>query len=233
MYGVNDVYDYESDMQNPRKGSVEGAVVAKKYHRFLLQWSSLLPVPFIIALGVLGNTVSALILAACLFFVVAYSVKGLRFKEIPILDSITSSLHFVGPLLYALSLVGWPPEAWPIVIAFFLWGVASQSFGAVQDIVADRAAHLKSIATVFGARVTVYFSLTAYILAIVIIALTGPYGVVVALAACSYAISITPYLSITDKTAEQTRAGWRRFLWINYLVGAVVTLAILAAYWNS
>ena len=26
MYGINDVYDYESDLRNPRKGGVEGAV---------------------------------------------------------------------------------------------------------------------------------------------------------------------------------------------------------------
>lgn len=232
MYGINDVYDYESDLRNPRKGSVEGAVVAKKYHRFLLQWSSLLPVPFIITLGILGNPISALVLAGCLFFVVAYSLKGLRFKEIPVLDSITSSLHFVGPLLYALSLVGWPAEAWPIVFAFFLWGIASQSFGAVQDIIADRAGGLQSIATVFGARVTVYFSCIAYMLAVIIIASTGAYGSVVAIAAISYVINVASFLNVTDKTAERTRAGWRRFLWINYLVGAIVTISLLAAYWS-
>ena len=29
MYGVNDVFDYESDLRNPRKGGVEGALLAK------------------------------------------------------------------------------------------------------------------------------------------------------------------------------------------------------------
>ena len=27
MYGINDVFDYESDMRNPRKGGVEGSVL--------------------------------------------------------------------------------------------------------------------------------------------------------------------------------------------------------------
>ena len=27
MYGINDVFDYESDLRNPRKGGVEGALV--------------------------------------------------------------------------------------------------------------------------------------------------------------------------------------------------------------
>lgn len=29
MYGINDVFDYESDIRNPRKGGVEGAVYRK------------------------------------------------------------------------------------------------------------------------------------------------------------------------------------------------------------
>ena len=28
MYGINDVFDYESDLRNPRKGGVEGDVLA-------------------------------------------------------------------------------------------------------------------------------------------------------------------------------------------------------------
>jgi len=27
MYGINDVFDYESDLRNPRKGGVEGALL--------------------------------------------------------------------------------------------------------------------------------------------------------------------------------------------------------------
>ena len=33
MYGMNDVFDYESDIVNPRKGGVEGAVLPKTMHR--------------------------------------------------------------------------------------------------------------------------------------------------------------------------------------------------------
>ena len=31
MYGINDVCDYDSDMRNPRKGGVEGAVTLREY----------------------------------------------------------------------------------------------------------------------------------------------------------------------------------------------------------
>ena len=229
MYGINDVYDYESDLRNPRKGGVEGAVVAKKYHRFLLTWSYAIPIPFVTALVLLGNPASAITLAACLFFVVAYSVKGLRFKEVPVLDSMTSSLHFVGPLIFALSLVGWPSAAWPIVIAFFLWGVASQSFGAIQDIQADREAELRSVATVLGAKRTLWFSLVSYLLAAILATTLGVYGVIVGVAGLAYVANLLPYLQVSDKSSEITNRGWKRFLWINYVVGAVVTISLVAS----
>ncbi len=129
MYGINDVYDYESDLKNPRKGGIEGAVVARKYHRFLLAWSYGLSVPFVVFLVMANSISSGLILIACLFFVVAYSAKGLRFKEIPVLDSITSSLHFVGPFIYALSLIGWPREAAPRSTSLFLLGYCESELG--------------------------------------------------------------------------------------------------------
>lgn len=88
----------------------------------------------------LGDPLSWLVLAISMFAVVAYSAKGLRFKEKPFLDSLTSSTHFVSPAVYGLVLAGatFTPQLWLILAAFFLWGVASHAFGAVQDVIADR-----------------------------------------------------------------------------------------------
>lgn len=229
MYGINDVYDYESDMQNPRKGGVEGAVVAKKFHRFLLAWSYVLPVPFVIALIILAPSSTAVLLV-CLFFVIAYSAKGLRFKEIPLLDSITSSLHFVGPLVYALSLVGWPSEAWLIVAAFFAWGMASQSLGAIQDITYDKKAGIGSIGTALGERTTLIFSLACYIIAAGVMLTYGSIAIAVAIAGFGYAANLLPAFMRKERTNQEARAAWKRFLWINYAAGAVVTMTIIAAY---
>ena len=113
MYGVNDVYDYESDIQNPRKGGVEGMRESRAFHPTILRAVALSNVPFIIYLLVVSDWLSRIVLLLVIFAAVAYSLKGLRFKEVPILDSITSSFHFVGPLIFALSLTGLPVTAWP------------------------------------------------------------------------------------------------------------------------
>ena len=229
MYGINDVYDYESDMQNPRKGGVEGAVVDKKFHKLLLGWSYLLSLPFVIILAVLAPS-SILVLAACLFFVIAYSAKGLRFKEIPFLDSITSSLHFVGPLIYALSIVGWPVMGWPAVIAFFAWGIASQSLGAIQDIAYDKKAGIGSIGTAIGERPTVYFSFICYVVAVALLIPYGIHAVPIAIAGLGYAANLVPAIIRKRATGIEARAAWKRFLWINYIAGAVVTITLISTY---
>lgn len=47
MYGINDVYDYESDLRNPRKGGVEGAVLDRALHRPALWAVVVSNVPFL------------------------------------------------------------------------------------------------------------------------------------------------------------------------------------------
>jgi len=229
MYGVNDVYDYESDIRNPRKGGIEGAVTPKKYHALILWAASLSCLPFVVALILTGSGAAAYTLVVVVFFVIAYSLKGLRFKEIPFLDSATSSMHFVGPLLYALSLHGFPAAAWPFAAAFFLWGAASQAFGAVQDVIPDREAGIRSVATVLGARRTVRLAVAGYFAACLLVALQGGVAVIVAVAGSAYIVSISSFWNITDKRAATARAGWKRFLWLNYAVGAVVTICLIVA----
>ena len=66
MYGINDVFDYESDLRNPRKGGVEGIVLASRWHRLTLWWACLLPVPFVLALLWWGSWESAAVLVVTL-----------------------------------------------------------------------------------------------------------------------------------------------------------------------
>jgi len=230
LYGVNDVFDYESDIRNPRKGGIEGMKEQRQFHPTIIKAVLVLTIPFIMALVILGSVTSALVLAAVVFFVVAYSIPKLRFKERPFLDSVTSSLHFVGPLIFALSLLGWSAYALPYVVAFFLWGVASHAFGAVQDIIPDRKGGLSSIATYLGAGKTMKLAYILYVLAAGIVAFQPfPYAAI-GWAGLAYAFNISAYVSLTDKTSEKANKPWRRFIWINLAVGFVVTLVLIVKY---
>ena len=228
MYGVNDVYDYESDIKNPRKGGVEGMREARAFHPTILKACLYTNAPFLLYLFWVIDWPARAVLALVMFAVVAYSLKGLRFKEKPVLDSITSSLHFTGPLLFALAIAGFPAAAWPFIAAFFIWGMASHAYGAVQDIIPDKKGGLHSIATAFGARTTVIVAWIGYLGAAAIIALQGAAFWGIAVAGLLYALNITGDLTITNKTSGKANKGWKRFLWLNYLSGAVVTITIVA-----
>ena len=232
MYGINDVFDYESDLRNPRKGGAHGAVLDRRLHRITLWAAGLSCLPFVVFLVAAGSPASWLVLTVSLFFVVFYSAPPLRLKERPFADSITSSIHFFSPAVYGLVLAGasWTWALAAIILAFALWGVASHAFGAVQDVAADRAAGIASIATARGARWTVRFALACYAAAgAVMLAAEWP-GPLAALLVLPYLAAVWPFRNVTDETADAATAGWRRFLWINQIAGFGVTLLFIW-YW--
>lgn len=230
MYGVNDVFDYESDIRNPRKGGIEGAVSAKRLHKPILIASAFTSIPLLIALLLLGTWTANITLLAVMFFVLAYSVPKLRFKERPFVDSATSSIHFVGPLVYALVLTGFTAAAIPLLAAFFLWGMASHAFGAVQDIIPDREGKLHSIATELGAARTVRFSLILYTLSGLLLLAYGWPAALYSLVAGLYVANIWRYRSVSDRKSEQTNVAWRRFIYLNLFAGFAATMLLIMLF---
>ncbi|WP_114854298.1 prenyltransferase [Brachybacterium sp. YJGR34] len=229
MYGVNDVFDHESDLRNPRKGGVEGVVLDRRWHAVTLWAAGLLALPFTLVLVVLGNWASSLLMAVVLAAVIGYSAPRVRLKERPVLDSITSATHFVGPAAVGLALVGAPITVTSLgaLGAFFLWSMASHAFGAVQDIVPDRAAGIGSVATVLGARRTVRLAIGAYAAAGLVM-LTLPWPTLLgAVLVVPYIVSIWPYRGLDDSEAARSRDGWRRFLVLNLVSGFLLTQLLL------
>ncbi|HET8867714.1 MAG TPA: prenyltransferase [Agrococcus sp.] len=230
MYGINDVFDYASDAQNPRKGGVEGALLPPEAHRATLRWAVLLALPFVVALVALGGPASWAALAVSLFAVAAYSVPGLRWKEVPLLDSVTSSAHFVSPAVYGLVLAGaeWTPALVALLAAFGCWGMASHAFGAVQDVVPDREGGIASIATALGARATVRLAIALWAAAGLLMLLTPWPASLAALVAVPYILLAAPFWRVSDAVSASANRGWRRFLWVNYACGFLVSMVCIA-----
>ncbi len=232
MYGINDVFDYESDIANPRKGGIEGALLHPRLHRATLWAAALTNIPFLLVLGLAGGPATWLALAVSVFAVIAYSAKGLRFKERPFLDSITSSTHFVSPAVVGLTLAG-AEFTLPLVLtlaAFFLWGMAAHAFGAIQDIGPDREGGIHSVATVIGARSTVRFALVLWLLAGVAMLFAPWPGPLAAIIVVPYLVNCAPWWNVTDETSGRTNIAWRRFIWLNFFSGALATLILITEW---
>lgn len=218
MYGVNDVYDYESDIRNPRKGGVEGAKIPKPLHRFVLMAAGLICLPFVLYLIPISSPLALAVLIVLLIDTIAYSAPPLRLKERPIFDSISSSLHFTGPAIFGMLLAGYNPVLTPGLIGLFVWGLASHAFGAIQDIKPDREAGIASIATVFGAKITSWLAIGLFTAAAITPLAYGTVGVFMSAILVSYPINA--WLAWRH---GQYNLGWRRWMKLNLLTGFVFT----------
>lgn len=229
MYGVNDLFDYESDRRNPRKGGIEGALLPPA--RGLVLWSAIAVTnaPLLVAIVVLAGGARGAIVLLTAFTALAYSVPPLRTKVIPGLDSITSALHFTLPAVCGAVLAGATAAElpWRVLVAFFVWGIASQALGAIQDVEYDRAAGQRSIATWMGARGTAVLSTAGYTLAVLLVLGLGGAAVIAA-------VALLPYVALSASClsgdAGQARRAWKGFLGMNLLSGFVITQVLLHAW---
>jgi 4-hydroxybenzoate polyprenyltransferase len=232
MYGINDVFDYESDLRNPRKGGAEGALLHPALHRTVIAAGIvsvvLVGAPLLFLVGT-PHPLSWVVLTVSLFAVVAYSVRGLRFKERPIVDSITSSTHFVSPAIYGLVIAGATLNFGLVALlaAFFLWGMASHAFGAVQDVEPDREAGIASIGTALGAWPTVRLSITFWALAGALMLATPWPGPFAAALVVPYILAAAPFWSVSDGQSQLANRGWKWFLWLNFFTGFAATLLLI------
>ncbi|GGG79570.1 prenyltransferase [Corynebacterium pelargi] len=225
MYGINDVFDYESDIRNPRKGGVEGAVLPRHMHTPLLWASAITTLPLLLIMATQGAVAWLLFSAFC---VVAYSAPPLRFKERPVLDSATSSAHFVTPAIIGAA-YGQPPQGfWLAMASFFLWGMASHALGAVQDVQSDRAGGLHSIATKLGPGLTVRLVVGAYALSALLLFFLPSPAWLIGLAGFGYALNAARFMGVTVQTSPSVNRAWRVFLVLNFVVGAILTMVLLA-----
>ena len=149
------------------------------------------------------------------------------------MDSVTSSLHFVMPAVFAMALVGAELTGLSLTLlaSFFFWGMASHAFGAVQDVVADREAGVGSIATAIGAKGTVRFAVVLYLVAGLVVLVTPWPLPLIAPVALLYVGALAPWWSVSDEDAWKANRSWKWFLGLNFVAGAVVVL-VLFEWWQ-
>lgn len=234
MYGVNDIFDYESDIKNPRKTGIDGSVLAKSKHPSLWLWIAATNIPFWAYFFLNGSCAANTWLLVMIFMALAYSVKYLRFKEIPLLDSFTSAFHYTSPFLFGI-FFGYGQELWlPAFITYYIWVMSNHAFGAIQDITPDKQANIGSIAVSFGASKTIILVLSGYLTAAILpIVFYGWGGIVVSVLLSPYVFLVAqtiPHRS--DDQAPIFKQNWKKFLYVNYMVGFLLSVyLILIAYY--
>ncbi len=232
LYGVNDIFDYESDIKNPRKnGSIHGSVLSKLKHPYLWRAIAWTNVPFVLFLLVTGNFIANFFLIIMIYLVFAYSVNGLRFKETAFLDSLTSAFHYTSPFIFAILYFGGEDMWVGAFMAFYLWATAQHALGAIRDIKPDRETGTSTIATRLGAKRTLYFCLIMYLLGATALFLEhGRDSIFGIIALVPYALVIISCLGVTSETSPRYARAWNRFMFLNYTVGGAISVTLLYLY---
>jgi lycopene elongase/hydratase (dihydrobisanhydrobacterioruberin-forming) len=211
VYGVNDIFDFETDRLNPKKAEYE-MLVEPKLHRSLSYSIVALNAPFIIAAILLApSAVPALLVFVIL--AVFYSAPPIRAKEVPFLDSLFNILYvFPGVFAYQLLTREFPPLA--VLLAAASWTAAMHAYSAIPDMAADTSAGMKTIATTLGVRGTHLFCVGCYVLAAILCTTFAP---ILAIIAAAYVVLMCISLYSMDVF------GWyRSFAVINAACGFII-----------
>jgi len=172
IYGVNDVFDQETDAKNPRKGSLEGAKILPEEVLPIWRGVLLTNVPFLIYfVSVMPYRAALWILLYAVLFV-GYSAPPLRFKARPYLDSLSNAAYAFPLVFVPLALES--PVVWPAALGLMAWSAAKHTFDASQDVDEDRRVGIKTTAVQLSIKGVVLWSGAWWTIATICFALVSP-----------------------------------------------------------
>jgi len=153
LYGINDIYDYETDLLNERKGGVQGIVSKKKYHKQTKILSIVIAFTLIFISIVTYNLVNILSMIGLIFVSYFYSAPSIRAKERPPFDSIFNAFIYFGfPFLLGISFGEVGNNVYLKVALALLGTVSAHSFSTIADYIPDKQAGVSTFAVRFGKR---------------------------------------------------------------------------------
>jgi 4-hydroxybenzoate polyprenyltransferase len=223
IYGVNDIFDQETDAKNPRKGTLEGARIWPEEVRHIAFGVLLTNVPFLISFVLFLPPAAVLwmILYALLF--AGYSVPPARFKARPYLDSLSNAAYAFPLVFMPLALSA--PVVWPAAFGLMAWSAAKHTFDAVQDVDEDRRVGIETTAVRLGPKSVVLWSGFFWTLATACFALVN---VPVALVNAVIAGSLL-YTLYRDPTPEMGHRLYKFSIAFPYVAGTVAGVQLVAA----
>jgi len=154
LYGINDLYDRDTDATNPKKGAYEHKLRKndERKTRYLV-WTSVLIGALVLLMQPL--LLAKLIMGLFIFLSLAYSMPPLRLKARPILDALSNGLYILPAILACVQFTDALPPVF-IILAAWCWTTAMHLFSAIGDIAADTQARLSTSAVIFGQRLSLF-----------------------------------------------------------------------------
>ena len=131
IYGVNDIFDQDTDALNPRKGSIEGARIEPREVRLIAWGVAVSNLPFLAYFAIALPPAAIAVIALYAGVFVCYSAPPLRFKQRPFLDSLSNAAYGLPLLFMPLALDAQP--VWPAVAGLLAWSEGPPGGETVRD----------------------------------------------------------------------------------------------------
>lgn len=223
IYGVNDIFDQDTDAQNVRKGGFEGARITRSETRGIALAIVLLNLPFVVYFALTMPADALAWVVAYILLFVFYSAPPLRFKARVAFDAM-SNAAYAFPLVFVPLALGDEP-VWAAALALMAWSVAKHTYDAIQDIEEDREVGIRTTAVAFGVRGALLWSAVWWTLSTIGFALISwPVALVNALIAGW----LVAYLW-RDRTTARARWLYRHSIMFPYVAGSVAGSHLVAA----
>lgn len=148
LYGINDISDTDTDINNPKKKDKEVHARKSTYKLYL----SAISISFILLIPIFfffKTTLALSILGLFIFLSLSYSLKPIRFKSRPFLDSLSNILYALPGLFIYSELTGVLPP-FSILLSCWCWLSAMHLFSAIPDILYDKKAKVITTAVYLG-----------------------------------------------------------------------------------
>jgi 4-hydroxybenzoate polyprenyltransferase len=228
IYGINDIFDYETDKLNPKKVQYESLVMPEEWSKL---WKNIILFcsPFLIYAFFVLEIKSLIAFLLFFFFAGFYSAPPIRAKARPFLDSIFSAGHYIATAVFSYLMMSHflnQNISWTVLVtctlAGMFWAIAMHAYSAVPDIKADKDAHLETIATKLGRNKTIILCAILYALSgILVFQFLGILSILLAI------IYVVFMLKSIKTTEEQLFKIYTYFPKLNSLVGMILFFSIL------
>lgn len=167
IYGINDIYDYDTDKLNPKKQNYED-LLNPTDHKKIYFWILVTNIPFVFFIFNLSKA-TIISLFFFVFFATFYSAKPIRAKARPFFDSFFSAGHYIATGVFGYFLTN-PEHSFPLwgIIAGMFWAISMHAYSAVPDIESDASGGLATIATYLGKNKTIVLCASLYTISAII-----------------------------------------------------------------
>jgi 4-hydroxybenzoate polyprenyltransferase len=230
IYGINDIFDQETDNINARKGGYEGAKIYP--NEVVPIWVAVIAtnLPFLVYFWFTVPASAFWWMVAYSAFFWFYSMPPLRFKARKYLDAL-SNTDYAFPLAFVPLALGAEP-VWLAVIGLMAWSIAKHAYDAIQDIPQDSDTGIITTAVHLRPKGTAWWSAIWWAISTVCFAVVNiPVAIANAIIAGILVAGV-----FKDPTPEGAHRLYKYSIAFPYVAGAVAGVQLVVSltfdFWN-